>query len=184
MPELPEVETVVRELKDLEGKVFKNLHADWDKSIEGDTHVFKEHVLGQKINEVFRRGKYICWLLESGDIITVHLRMTGKLVFNPSERDKNYIRVSFSFKDKSKLEFVDIRKFGRIKRWPKEDDFLPALGPEPLEYEDVWQALKTCKSQREIKKVLLDQSVLTGVGNIYADESLFLARIHPLRKII
>lgn len=183
MPELPEVETVVRELKDIEGKTFNRLISYWDKTIEEPVKGFLKALHGRKINRVFRRGKYICLEIDSGDFVTVHLRMTGKLVFEPTERDMNYVRVEFIFKDKSKLYFIDIRKFGRIKRWPVKEPFLPTLGPEPLREEDVYEALKSCRSTRDIKKVLLDQSVLTGVGNIYADESLFLSRIHPLTSL-
>lgn len=183
MPELPEVETVVRELTSLEGKIFRSVQAHWDKSVEGETSFFQSTISGQKIEKVFRRGKYICLSLHRGDVISVHLRMTGKMVFEPSERDLNYNRVEFAFKDQSKIYFIDIRKFGRIKLWPKSEPFMPDLGPEPLESDDVLEALKNCRSQREIKKVLLDQSVLVGVGNIYADESLFLSKIHPEKTL-
>jgi formamidopyrimidine-DNA glycosylase len=179
MPELPEVETVVRELKGLEGRKISKVLAHWDKTIDGDTDQFNQRVRLQIISKVYRRGKYISIMLSSGDHITVHLRMTGKLIFQPNARDKNYVRAEFVFSNRSKLYFVDVRKFGRIKLWPKEEAFLPKLGPEPLEQSDVIQAFLNCRSQKSIKKILLDQSVLTGVGNIYADEALFLAGIHP-----
>lgn len=183
MPELPEVETVVRELKGLEGKKISKVLAHWDKTIEGDTRKFNQAVRGCKISRVYRRGKYISLQLDSGAHITVHLRMTGKLIFHPNERDKNYVRAEFIFSDRSKLTFVDIRKFGRIRFWPGQEPFLPKLGPEPLEQMPVYEALSRCRSQKEIKKVLLDQAVITGVGNIYADESLFLAGIHPQKGL-
>lgn len=183
MPELPEVETVVRELKGLAGKKISKAIAHWDKTIEGDTSLFNDRVGKIKISEVYRRGKYIAIKLSSGDHITVHLRMTGKLIFKPDTRDENYIRAEFVFSDRSKLYFVDVRKFGRIKLWSKAEPFLPKLGPEPLEEKNVFEALKNSRSQKEIKKVLLDQAVITGVGNIYADESLFLAGVHPQKKL-
>jgi len=184
MPELPEVETVVRELKSLEGKFFSRVVVHWDRTIEGSTVEFLEQLRRKQIAVVFRRGKYICIELNTGDRITIHLRMTGKCIFEPSERDRNYSRVEFIFSDRSTLYFVDTRKFGRIKWWPKQEEFLSQLGPEPLESEAVLKAFLSCKSNREVKKVLLDQAILAGVGNIYADESLFLARIHPMMPFV
>lgn len=182
MPELPEVETVTRELLHLKGDVFKAVKAHWPKSLECGEAEFKKKVVKHKIKKVFRRGKYICFEFENGYFLTIHLRMTGKVLFECSERDKNYNRVEFNLEKHGKLYFVDIRKFGRISLW-KPDSFLPNLGPEPLEQGVVFKALKAHKGSREIKKVLLDQKILAGVGNIYADEALFQARIHPEKSV-
>lgn len=117
--------------------------------------------------------------MSSGDVITIHLRMTGKLVFEPTKRDRNYIRLSIQLDDTDWLHFVDIRKFGRFDLYQKGVELLPSLGPEPLEAASNIKVLSGLKSRREIKKILLDQKVLAGVGNIYADEALFLARVSP-----
>lgn len=180
MPELPEVETVVRELSEIEGKTVKTTSVLWDRSIEGSSKQFQKDIKGDTIKSVTRRGKYICINLGSGNIVTVHLRMTGKLVFKPTEKDKNYTRVVFTFKDSSMMSFVDIRKFGKIKWWPKEEAFLPKLGPEPLLSKDVKAALSGLRTQRPVKSVLLDQQIIVGIGNIYADEALFLSGVHPM----
>lgn len=180
MPELPEVETVVRELQPaISGKTFTGVDIVWHKTVTGEPGVFLEAVKGRTIDTVSRRGKYICFNLDSGECVTVHLRMTGKLVFKPGEKDKNHIRTVFYFSGGTALYFVDSRKFGRIKRWPQRGKLLPNLGPEPLDRENVWTVLANITSTRAIKTVLLDQTVLAGIGNIYADEALFLAGIHP-----
>lgn len=179
MPELPEVETVVRELHHLEGKQPLDLEVHWDKTIEGDTSTFRKALKGSTIEKVSRRGKYIVFYLDGGERFWVHLRMTGKLIFDLSPKDLKHLRCTLEFSDGSQLHFVDIRKFGRWAWVASDQALLPQLGVEPLNAEDVLGALKQHKSRREIKKVLLDQGVLAGVGNIYADEALFRARIHP-----
>jgi formamidopyrimidine-DNA glycosylase len=180
MPELPEVETVVRELQvKINGKTIADINILWHKTVTGDHCEFLKAVKGHKVTTVSRRGKYICLNLDSGDCITVHLRMTGKMVFEPTDKDKNHIRTLFYFTDGTTLYFVDCRKFGRIKRWVQSERLLPKLGPEPLLAQHVLSALHKLTSRRAIKTLLLDQTVLAGVGNIYADEALFLAGIHP-----
>ncbi|MCP5052103.1 MAG: DNA-formamidopyrimidine glycosylase [bacterium] len=181
MPELPEVETIVRELKPvITGKTVAAVSILWQPTVEGDLTHFSQVLTGNKITRIQRRGKYLCFFLSNGPCMTIHLRMTGKLVFEPDNRDQNYIRVAFGFADGSGLYFVDIRKFGRIKLWSPSEPLLPRLGPEPLEEKTVLEALRGRESKRAIKTFLLDQGVLAGVGNIYADEALFLAGIHPL----
>lgn len=179
MPELPEVETVVRELKCLEGEVIDHLDPHWDKTLEGSSSEVIARLTSQKIKSVFRRGKYIAWELSGGQVLTIHLRMTGKTLFDCPEKDQKHLRLTCYFQSGLKLFFVDIRKFGRWKLWDSMELLLPKLGPEPLTSKAVKKALMGVKSSREIKKVLLDQHVLVGVGNIYADEALFASKIHP-----
>ena len=181
MPELPEVETVVRELKVLESGKIEQLHVYWPRTLEGSPTNFQKNLCGSILSKIFRRGKYLVFESDKGFAFTIHLRMTGKLIFNPAPKDLPYVRVRLDFSDGRQLYFVDVRKFGRWKLWPKSDELLPDLGPEPLNKKSVREALSQLKTSREIKKVLLDQSVLAGVGNIYADEALFAAKVHPCR---
>lgn len=180
MPELPEVETIVRGLRlPLIGKVFDSVKILWRRSICGDIEAFAGALNGRSIEAVQRKGKYIIFTLSRDLRLTVHLKMTGKLLFRIDEKDRNYIRVVFRFADGSSLYFVDVRKFGRLKVWQPGEKFLPGLGPDPLDFRTVFEVLRRLESRRAVKTVLLDQRQLAGVGNIYADESLFLAGIHP-----
>ncbi|MCP4148392.1 MAG: DNA-formamidopyrimidine glycosylase [bacterium] len=179
MPELPEVETVVRGLEPvLKGKTIQKIAISWSRTITGEDAVFLRALEGGQVSHVSRRGKYIC-IYCMDRVFTVHLRMTGKLLLRIEEKERKHLRVEFVFKEGLSLYFVDTRKFGRIQLWPKGVTLLPDLGPEPLEAKTVLRVLRAVESRRAIKTVLLDQKVLAGVGNIYADEALFLAGIHP-----
>ncbi len=181
MPELPEVETIVRELWPiLCGKTIEKIQVLWPRTVYNDEKGFTEALTNNPIVNVERRGKYICLLLEKGETLTIHLRMTGKLVFQTAEKDLKHTRVILQFTDGAILYFIDTRKFGRMQLWPATQPLLTGLGKEPLEEKTVFQALSVLKSRRAIKTILLDQRVLAGVGNIYADEALFRAGIHPL----
>lgn len=184
MPELPEVETIAGELRCLiVGKTIGNVTVAWPRTVAGDQKEFQAALLDKKIIRIDRRGKYLCFYLENELWLTIHLRMTGKLVFAPEEKDKKHIRVVFQFTDGTTLYFVDMRKFGRMKLWPQAERLLPHLGPDALDEKTVFRALVNQKSRRPIKTLLLDQEILAGVGNIYADEALFMAGIHPLTPI-
>jgi len=181
MPELPEVETIVRQLRrQITGKTIARARVLWPRSVEGCRKEFYRRVSGLTVAGVSRRGKYIG--IEGGDgtFFTVHLRMTGKLVRELDAADRRHLRLQFTFSDGTKLHFVDARKFGRLRLWPCRGQSCPGLGPEPLREAAVLSVLKGLKTRRPIKSVLLDQSVLAGIGNIYADEALFAAGIHPL----
>jgi formamidopyrimidine-DNA glycosylase len=183
MPELPEVETIVRQLRPvLTGKTVDTVTINWHRTVEGEPPDFLKKVTGQKIAEVTRRGKYICFRLGNAHHVSVHLRMTGKLVFQLEGKDPDYVRAIFHFSGGTDLYFVDVRKFGRIKLWPEDKPLLPQLGPEPLDESTVLKVLSHTTSNRAIKTLLLDQTVLAGVGNIYADEALFLVGIHPATR--
>ena len=181
MPELPEVETIVRELRrHVVGKTITAVRLYWPRSVDGSKNEFRRRLLGMTVAAVSRRGKYIG--LEGGDgtFFTIHLRMTGKLVRELASADRKHLRVRIGFADGSALYFVDARKFGRLRLWPCYGESCPGLGPEPLREAPVLAALRRLKTKRPIKAVLLDQTVLAGIGNIYADEALFAAGIHPL----
>lgn len=185
MPELPEVETVVRGLSpDLEGAVAQSAWIDWVKVLDGMLlGEFNARIRGQRIEKMHRRGKYICLTL-SRDFLVVHLRMTGRLYLSDNPRgDDKWVHFSLALEDGRYLVFSDARKFGRVSLVSNLDFLETKLGPEPLDLKpaDFTKILRG--STRAIKVFLLDQKRIAGVGNIYADEALFKARIRPQRPV-
>ncbi len=179
MPELPEVETVVRELRScLNGRQILDWLSDFPKTFEPDLTTIRRVSRGKTIREVRRRGKYILLSLGEKSCISIHLRMTGKCIFAPTERDINHTRAILDLKG-LRLYYVDPRRFGRIHYWPDYAELDAKLGPDATDPHQVLQALLSCHSHRAIKSLLLDQSVLAGLGNIYADEACFAAGLHP-----
>lgn len=188
MPELPEVETVRQVLRQrVIGKEIVKVDVYYPKMIENlSAEEFKQVLAGQKIQEISRKGKFLIFIFDHGYLVS-HLRMEGKYWFDIQLKDK-HSHVIFTFKDGDVLLYHDVRKFGRMYYFPKSIDPLTvrplsSLGKEPSEIQDV-NELYSCfkKKKKSIKQVLLDQSPLCGIGNIYADEICFQARIHPLSK--
>src|SRR5258705_7852833 len=190
MPELPEVEHVVRALRPaVVGR--RILKAELNlKRIAPDISrpAFDRQLRNLLITAVGRRGKYILFKLESGHVLTTHLRMTGKFVsLTPDESLPPYAHVVFYLDKERRLVFCDMRQFGRMhlvkdrQALPKE---LAALAPEPLseEFSDDYFLKTLKKSHRSLKQLLLDQTRVLGLGNIYAVEALFLAGVHPLKE--
>lgn len=205
MPELPEVETVKRGLQRLlVGRTIKDVEIGWHKSFQATKADIDQFVVGAKINSIERRAKLLIVQLNSGYSLIIHLKMTGQLVYRGQERfgaghpndsllgelpDKS-TRVMFGFTDDTKLFFNDQRKFGWIKLIPNKEvniqDFIKKLGPEPLENtfsSDLFISRLKRRNNSAIKAVLLDQTTLAGIGNIYADEALFLSKIHPRLRV-
>jgi formamidopyrimidine-DNA glycosylase len=187
MPELPEVEYVARQLRgELIGRAIVAADVLWPRTVEGlDPRAFASRVVGQQVRAVGRRGKYVLVTLSGGDVLLVHRRMSGNLLLQRSKEDDPYTRVSFTLDDGRRLVFSDPRKFGRLRLVAAESlpAALEALGPEPLDDEFTPDALakRLAGRSRAIKALLLDQTTVAGLGNIYADEALFRAGIHPLR---
>lgn len=202
MPELPEVETVKRGLgRLLPGLTFAAVEHDWAKSFPNAEADVQHFLIGAKVVAVTRRAKVLLIELSSKYSLVIHLKMTGQLVFrgqavrfgagHPSdslvgELPAKSTRVTFTFTDGSKLFFNDQRKFGWVRLMPTAEipqlDFFKRVGPEPLGADFTWQDMKTRLLKRantNVKAALLDQSVIAGVGNIYADESLWGAKLHP-----
>jgi len=186
MPELPEVETIVRGLrKKLTGWEFSRSEIRMAKCLRGSPDKFCESLCGRKILDFARRGKNIIFHLSGGAALIVHLRMTGQLHLVPSRTAPGpHTHAIFFFrKHPGQLRFNDTRKFGRIWLEKKgaggELPSLSGLGPEPLEISAREFVRRIQAKKRQIKPLLLDQAFLAGVGNIYADESLHRARIHP-----
>ncbi len=186
MPELPEVETVVRGLRaDIEGRTLQSMWHDWDNTIRPNPAELAARIQGQKIHSLHRRAKYIILTLDDG-VLMIHLKMTGRLyVAKPDEVSDGdrWVHVKFALDDGRELRFSDSRKFGRVYLADSIEDVTGLLGPEPLEDTFTPEILRERlqKYKRAIKGVLLDQTFLAGVGNIYADEALHRAGIHPLR---
>ncbi len=206
MPELPEVETVRVGLNELlPGRIITAVVANNEKSFPNAPSDVNAFLISSSVVAVRRRAKVLLIDLSSEYTLVIHLKMTGQLVFvastvrfgagHPNDSlvhdlpDKS-TRVEFTFQDGSKLFFNDQRKFGWVKLMPSSEvmniDFMRKVGPEPLATDftsDVlWERLQRRKNTT-IKAALLDQTVLAGIGNIYADESLWGAKVHPARRV-
>jgi formamidopyrimidine-DNA glycosylase len=206
MPELPEVETVRAGLsRFLPRKQVQDVWHDWPKGFPNALADVQQFVVGAHITEVRRRAKVLLIDLDSAYTLVIHLKMTGQLVYqaeherfgagHPSDSlvgklpDKS-TRVIFTFADSSRLFFNDQRKFGWVRLMPTTEvenlDFFRKVGPEPLAADFTPRQFAERLMRRRgsgIKAVLLDQTVIAGVGNIYADESLWGAKIHPLTLV-
>lgn len=190
MPELPEVETVVRGLRaPLRNRTITNVDVRWKRTIRApDPERFAQRLQGQTIADVGRRGKWIVLSLRGDDpfdTLLIHLRMTGQLILEPQDRPEGkYARVLIELDDGRRLRFSDMRKFGRMVLTDRPDEVLGDLGPEPLEDDFTAGRFEKMLVQRRgrIKSLLLNQRFLVGLGNIYANEALWQAGIHPERK--
>jgi formamidopyrimidine-DNA glycosylase len=187
MPELPEVETVARGLDSaLVGRTIAAVEVVWPGSIvDQDPEVFTARLSGQRVRRVGRRGKWVVFDLNGGDTLLVHLRMTGRLLLETEAcADPDYLRIRFVLDDGHSLCFSDMRKFGRVWLVDEPAVVLGDLGPEPLADDFTVDRLGEILADRhrQIKPLLLDQRVIAGLGNIYVDESLWRAAIHPLRR--
>jgi formamidopyrimidine-DNA glycosylase len=187
VPELPEVETVVRGLREpLIGRTVLSVWYDWSRVIHSpDPEQFAARIAGQTFRAVNRRAKYILCQLDH-DILVVHLKMTGQLYVTPNDAAHNadrWVHFRLQLDGGQQLRFSDMRKFGFVALTPTFEALAPKLGPEPLEDEFTAAVLKARMSRhhKAIKALLLDQAFVAGVGNIYADEALHRAGIHPLR---
>ncbi len=212
MPELPEVETVARDLqRQVAGATITGVAVTWDRTIRHPQppERFVEEVRGATIRRVTRRAKTVLMHLEDGRVLTVALRMTGALLVRQAEAAPDpYARVVFQLADGRELRYRDMRKFGRIGLWPggglrsvgggrgarsrrvaegrgryRIGEVFSGHGPEPLARGFTAGRLAERLQGRsaKLKTLLLDQSFIAGVGNIYADEALWRARLHPLR---
>lgn len=189
MPELPEVETVVRGLRpDLIGRTIEAATLDWAKSlVMPDPLHFNDRIAGQKVIDVQRRAKYIMVKLDA-DWLLIHLKMTGRLYIVPNELEidaDRWAHFRFQLDNGHQLRFSDSRKFGRVYLTEDIEPIVGHLGPEPLSDDFTLEAFtaRLAKRSGKIKPLLLNQVFLAGVGNIYADEALHRAHIHPTRAV-
>ncbi|HEY8785816.1 MAG TPA: bifunctional DNA-formamidopyrimidine glycosylase/DNA-(apurinic or apyrimidinic site) lyase [Candidatus Limnocylindria bacterium] len=199
MPELPEVETIARQLRGLVvDRTISEFESRWVRLTEPEpAEVVGARLRGRRIRDVRRRGKFVVFDLDGGEALVVSLRMTGKLLFGVQDVDERYVRGEIRFEDGTVMRFSDTRKFGRMavidastlegngeRRRPKMP-LHASLGQEPLArgFTVAWlRSLLRRRPRAAIKVLLLDQRAIAGIGNIYAIEALWRARIHPLRK--
>ncbi|WP_027369438.1 bifunctional DNA-formamidopyrimidine glycosylase/DNA-(apurinic or apyrimidinic site) lyase [Desulfovermiculus halophilus] len=186
MPELPEVETIARGLSPLvQDRRIADLEVLAPGSVHGDPQAFAQRLAGRSICSVGRRGKLLLFELSAGQVLAGHLKMTGKFLFFPPGTAEltSHARCIFHLDDASTLVFEDQRRFGYLRcmhssglsAWP----FYARLGPEPLQMTEMEFVACLGSRRAAIKALLLDQTCIAGIGNIYADESLHLAGIHP-----
>ena len=178
MPELPEVETIARTLAPrLRGRRIESAEFRCLRVLRGDPDSTAEKLAGRKITGVRRHGKFLLIELDRGAYLVVHLGMTGKLLLNGAPGKHTHAVFTL---DRGVLLYDDMRQFGRLEFSESLPDRISKLGPEPLEVKlDVFsKSLRRRKSK--MKSLLLNQAFLRGIGNIYADEALFRAGIHPL----
>ena len=192
MPELPEVETIAHTLREgardtpgIVGRIVEKAVVNWAGIVEKpSSRSFKKRIIGQKIVGISRRGKFIRFDL-SKDTMLVHLRMSGDLrVGDIEEKLGNHVRLALHLDKGLQLAFNNPRKFGRIWLLADPENALRKLGPEPFDPEltpDLFYQMLNLR-KRLLKPLLLDQAFLAGMGNIYTDEALNLAKIHPLTR--
>jgi len=210
MPELPEVETIVRELNKATPRVLGSKILDFwvetSKIVKKPKSIqkFKKEILKRKILKIWRRGKNILFDLDNGKTLLIHQKLTGHLLYGKWEKKKKewvpllkgplaedpmnkFLRAIFFLDNGWQIALSDLRKFAKIELLTKEEleKELSKLGPEPLDenfnFEKFREILK--KKKGKIKKVLMDQNVIAGIGNIYSDEILWDAKIHPLKDV-
>jgi formamidopyrimidine-DNA glycosylase len=190
LPELPEVETVTADLRPhLVGRVLAGCDVRFPSIVRHPSpEAFAAGVRGRRIESMSRRGKYILHHLDSGELLVVHLGMTGQWRYVPASTEKpTHLHAVFPLDDGFELRYRDVRRFGRLLLGTDSELVaerkMPRLGPEPIDSTftagDFYRRLHVRRAP--LKTLLLDQMVVAGVGNIYADEALFRAGIHPLR---
>lgn len=188
MPELPEVETLARDLRS--GVLGRTIAKAWvapdaPRLVQAmPVEAFTSGLKGRRIEDVGRRGKFLIVGLGRGLYWLTHRRMSGNLIHRSLEApDEPYIRARFHLDGGTELRFLDLRKFGTMWLTDDPEPILAGLGPEPLDggftVDALWAALK--KRSAPVKAVLMDQKVVAGLGNLYADEALHYAGVHPLR---
>ena len=200
MPELPEVETVARDLRPrVVGATIVGARCSWARTLRSHTpEAFAEDVAGRRVEAVGRRAKQVVIELSGDTALTIHLKMTGQLFVVPAEApDDPYVRLVLELADGREIRFRDIRKFGKVGLYGRDPvsgelvaevggaAVFASLGPEPLDPEFTLRDFRRRLRRRKgrLKPLLLDQAFVVGVGNIYADEALWTSRLHPLRTV-
>ena len=206
MPELPEVETIKKDLAGvIVGKKIKKIMADTPKMVQPSLTTFNQRIIGRQIKEIDRRAKMLIWRLSDDLDLLFHLKMTGQLVYRPKKGKlvvgghpfgyegralpNEFTHVIFEFSDGGMLYFNDLRKFGWVKisnRQATAKLIADKYGVEPLTKDftlDYLRGRLTLKKRLKIKQVLADQKFIAGLGNIYVDEACFVARVKPDRKV-
>lgn len=187
MPELPEVETVVRDLRraGLAGRTIRQVDVRWPGTVAPQAPApFCAALRGQSVRSLERRAKYLVFHLSGGSDLLVHLRMTGQFHWAaPGVKPSPHDRLVLTLDDGRRLCYRDTRKFGRWRIVPDAEKHLAHLGPEPLRraFSPAVFRERLARFKRQLKPLLLDQRCVAGLGNIYVDEALWTARLHPQR---
>lgn len=209
MPELPEVETIVLDLKrKVLGRTFLDIWADFKKIIKKPREFgqFKKDIKNKKIKKIWRRGKNIIFNLTGDKTLLIHQKLTGHLLYGTwimrnnkwqpkekgplEEKINTYIHLLFTLDNGKMLALSDLRKFAKVELWDTKEletsEELKNLGPEPLEKGFTFENFKKCFANKKgkIKQVLIDQTVIAGIGNIYSDEILWEAKIYPFKGVL
>lgn len=206
MPELPEVETTVRDLrKKILEKTFVDVWTDTEKIIKHPPSFkeFKKEIIKKRIKKIERAGKNILFFLSRERILLIHQKLTGHLLYGRwekkggrwippegplSEKVNTYLHLIFFLDNKKQLALSDLRKFAKVGLYTKREfenvKEIKELGPDPISLSFTFEQFdeRISKKHKSIKEVLMDQKVISGIGNIYSAEALFLAKIHPLKK--
>ena len=187
MPELPEVETIVRALRrPLIGRTVTGFWTGWPRQIvTPEPDALRMRIRGRTFLSIERRGKYLVFVLDQGEVLIIHLKMSGQLSVQPASVPADqYVHTLFRLEDGDELRFRDVRKFGRVYLVTDRDSVLGKLGPEPLSdaFTPLWLEEQLGRRRRVLKPLLLDQTFIAGIGNIYADEALHRAAIRPDRR--
>ena len=183
MPELPEVETIARQLRarGIEGRIILSVKVAWPRMVEPlSAASFSKQIRGTTIDKISRVGKWMMFSLSSGKTIMIHLRMAGSFSMEPGQHDRLVLKLS----DGLTLHYRDTRKFGRWKLVDDPQVILGKLGPDALtrQFTRAYFCEAMRLRHRMIKPLILDQSMVAGLGNIYADEALWKSKIHPERR--
>jgi len=183
MPELPEVETIVRTFRPrLEGRRICAFASRWPKNVRPSLPQVRRALVQRTITRLTRRAKFIVFHLDDGAHLLIHLRMSGRFEWAAEhDREPPHVRATLDLDDNNRLLFCDARKFGRIIYTRDLASATADLGPEPLDRRFTVSVLNDLlrSRRRQLKPLLLDQSLIAGLGNIYTDETLFQARLHP-----
>ncbi len=187
MPELPEVETIKNELvPEVVGRRFTKVTLLWEGQVrQPSAQEFRRDLAGQVVKGIRRRGKYLIFDLSGKQKLILHLKMTGCLLIKPSYAEPGpHTRAILHLDNSTSIHFLDQRKFGAMWLVQDENEVIGGLGPEPLEHSFTLKELREILSRHDIpiKPLLCDQTIIAGIGNMYADEALFEARIHPEKK--
>jgi len=187
MPELPEVETFVRALRrPLVGRTIVDVQNDWPRHVVlPPPDELRERIAGRRIEAIDRRGKYLVFSLSDDETLIIHLKMSGHLSVVPADAPSDaYAHTVFALDDGRELRFRDPRKFGRVYLVRDPAQVVGPLGPEPLAEDFTVEQLaaRLAGRRRVLKPLLLDQTFIAGIGNIYADEALFDAGLRPTRR--
>lgn len=192
MPELPEVETVARQLDhEIAGRVIKQVDVNFGKRLNPAPKKFVELVTGKKVLSVERRAKILLFKLSGGLTLVAHLKMTGGFYLKPrGTKPTKHAHVVFHLSDGREVHWEDTRKFGFIKAYDQNglEEYLQtqSYGPEPLEKSFDWKKMALClrsRPKKPIKPLLMEQSCIAGIGNIYAGEAVWIARLHPMTPV-